>query len=1462
MTTNNTDSTKKPSKTKKILLFGGGGTLLALAGLGVFAPSIAGGLAPGIIREQAGKFVSGKVDVSDVSLSWGGPQRIAGVTLVDASGATVAKASVETSAGLWGLATGGLDLGEVTIRDTSLALVRYEDGTTNLQKMMVKPAAQPAPQPAPGAGQPGAGAKDAAKVPPGLKVRVKITNVNVTLEDQAGPGGKSQPTKVELKNVNGSAVLDPAKPLELKLTADTTGGGGTGKVSADITANNWANAQGVITTDVASVDAKIDIASLPIALLDALAGPIVKDETGKAVPLARALGAQLNAQINAKGTLKDATANINIAAERINVVGDIRLADNVATTPSGLTINAKAAALSDLVPALKAATSNPQAKIDTLPDATVKVADLRMTLPKDGKPMSFAGAAATLTIDTTQITGNVSLGEGQPMQAMTIAPMRISVASSDFAKDLRITGGTSATLAGQQAGTFAIDATLAGLLDNAGAFKKGMPSNINASVKATQIATAIAQPFVAAWRLDLPRDVGPVLNLDLSAKTTAAGGDTINIDFTADAQSLKARGALAYSPTLIATREFATGGGSGIVIEAARAGRIAEALTQTTGDWLISPDTGEGALRVNIIYLNLPMGANGPELARAGAQANFETSGVRATKRGSNDPININTLKVAVRLDAGLTSIASQGVMNFRGQQFNLGTGFDVPGMLVANKPVKAEDKAWAIAEPITLRPVGGLEIVGLPTGLAQLFMQPPTDGSLDVARLMQDIAGPAMTVRVTSAKDPADASALLLDILADSGAIKVNAQASANDKRIALASATAQTTLTPQSFATLLDTFAKEMADKPRLDAPATATLTLKPMTIPLDANRKPKFGEAGLVAGTLAIAGDAFVSNVSAGEGQKARVGTRGLEIEFEAPASSLVAPDQGGKAGQAKATLRGSLLGAQANALAQLSGTLGATLSAAKPTGTANANITLASIDTRGVENLLNKTGLLSGALGDTAQVCINANYAFDTTNADVQLTLAAPNVTTTGPITLRALADRFELAQPANIRVNAQPAFVNALLTPAPVPGEAAKPPAMTMTQPAMIDIALTRLLLPRAKDGQKSTLAPDAALRLTVPTMALRTSDNKTLALRGVNVSLDSDKSSTTDRPLNFAATIDDAQVDGAAGSGKVGLTGRVTQLLDSNGAFSMERALADAKGNMPTVPTAVVDALANQDGLLVEALGPLVQLDLDVQRYPLGGKPVAGAQPGIIKANLVSERATAKIEGNIDDAVLVTSQPVAVDIFEITNALSGKFVKGLPLIGSFEKGKKDVPATLRGNNLRIPLDKNYAKLNGVVTFDPGEARFGTSGVFGELINVAGLRTGGVIGQRLEPLTVTVQNGVATYPKWRLPLGEFVIETEGTVDLVNRQVDVVTWIPLGALTDKAAGVFNTGIGGTLDKIGLDRMSTLPFRTRGSMDKPETNADLELFGKQTIKNINPGNLINDLLKGIGGKKEEKK
>lgn len=1459
MSTTNPDQTstpsKAPSKAKKVLLIGGAGTLVALAGLTAFAPTIASGLAPGIIREQAGKFVTGTVDVRDVSLSWGGPQRVEGLALVDAAGKTVATANVETTAGLWGLATGNLDLGEVTIRDTSLALVRNQDGTTNLQQM-IKPAAQ---QPAPGAGQPAPA--QPAKIPAGLKVRLKVANVSVQLQDQTGPGGKAQPTTIELKNVNGSALLDPAKPLDVKLTADTAGATGTGKVSADITATDWADAGGVLTAHAASVDAKIDITSLPVAMVDAFTAGAIKDESGKPVALSSAIGPALNAQVNAKGTLKDATASVNIAADRVNVQGDVRVADNIATTPGGLTISAKGAALGALVPALKSATSaSPQAKIDALPDATVKVSDLRLGLPSGGKPMNFSGAAATLSIDTTQIAGSASLGEGQAMQPMTIAPMRITIATQDLSKDVRVTGGTSATLGGRQAGTFAIEATASGLLDADGTFKKGMPGAIDARVQASQISTAIAQPFVAAWNLDLPRDIGPVLDLDLTAKSAAAGSDAINVDFVASAQSLKARGALSYAPALIATRE------GGVTIEAANAGRLARAFTQAgAGEWIVSESAGQGgAVVANVLYLSVPMGQHGPRLAEAGAQINASVKGMSVAKRSGRGSIDIPEFGGAVLLTKGSVEIGTQGSMAFEQRRFGIGGNFKIADMVQAHTPASATDKAWKIADPVTLRPAGSLEVVNLPTSLAAMFMAPPAEGAVDTARLLQEIAGSAMTLRLTSERDTgADTAtnALAISMLAESAAVKLGAQASATDQRIALASAKVDTTLTPQSFATLLDVLAPQMADKPRLEAPATATLTLKPLTIPLDANRKPRFAEAGLVAGTLAIAGDALVSNVSAGEGQKARVGVRGLEIEFEAPAASLVAPEQGGQGGQASAKVRATVLGQQSNALAQITGTLGTLLASAKPQGTATANITLAGIDTRGVENLLNKAGLLSGALGDTAQVGLGATYAFDTTNAQAQITLAAPNVTTTGPVKVRTLNDRMELTEPANIRVNAQPAFVNALLTPAPRPGEAAKPPAMTMTQPATIDIALTRLVLPRAQEGQKSAVAPDAALRLTVPAMALRTSDSKALDLQGVNVSLESDKSSAADRPLNFAATIDNVQVDGAQGSGKVGLTGRLSQLLDASGAFSMERALADAKGNMPAVPTAVVDALANQDGLLVEALGPVIALDLDVQRYPVMGKPVAGAQPGIIKADFRSERATAKIEGNIDDAVLVTNQPVAVDIFEVTNALSGKFVKGLPLIGSFEKGKNDLPATLRGTGLRVPLDKDMRKLNGVVVFDPGEARFGTSGVFSELLNLTGLKTGGVIGQRLEPLTVTVENGVATYPKWRVPLGEFTLESEGTVDLVNRQVDVITWIPLGALTDKAAGMFNTGLGGALGKAGLDSVSTLPFRTRGSMDKPETRADLELFAKQTLKNVNPGNLIDGLLKNIGGKKDEK-
>jgi hypothetical protein len=129
------------------------------------------------------------------------------------------------------------------------------------------------------------------------------------------------------------------------------------------------------------------------------------------------------------------------------------------------------------------------------------------------------------------------------------------------------------------------------------------------------------------------------------------------------------------------------------------------------------------------------------------------------------------------------------------------------------------------------------------------------------------------------------------------------------------------------------------------------------------------------------------------------------------------------------------------------------------------------------------------------------------------------------------------------------------------------------------------------------------------------------------------------------------------------------------------------------------------------------------------------------------------------------------------------------------------------------------------------------------------------------------MTVNIDKGVATYERWKLPLGEFTLETQGTVDLVNKRVDVVTWVPVGALTESAAGLFKADLGKILgDNPATQAATMLPFRTRGPYgdpnSKPRTEPDLDLFAKDVVKSLRPERLIEKGLNDLFGKPKDKK
>jgi hypothetical protein len=176
-------------------------------------------------------------------------------------------------------------------------------------------------------------------------------------------------------------------------------------------------------------------------------------------------------------------------------------------------------------------------------------------------------------------------------------------------------------------------------------------------------------------------------------------------------------------------------------------------------------------------------------------------------------------------------------------------------------------------------------------------------------------------------------------------------------------------------------------------------------------------------------------------------------------------------------------------------------------------------------------------------------------------------------------------------------------------------------------------------------------------------------------------------------------------------------------------------------------------------------------------------------------------------------------------------------------------------------------------MNMLVNFDPGEGRFATSGVFNELLKAVAIRDQGQVGKRLEAIEITVKDGLASYKTWRVPIGEFTVETEGWINLSTRSVvvpspygdirleprhmDVITWVPFGALSDSAMGKLNLGIGGALNKItpgAIDALAKIPFRTRGLLDSPSTAPDAELVAKNLVKQIKPEEAIGNILDGL--------
>lgn len=1446
--------------------------LLLIVGV-LLLPTIASSIAPGIIESKANAALTGQVKLTKASFSWFGPQKVGPVTVLDDQNKPIATVNIKASPGLLSLATGALsgslDIGTITLAGNA-DIVRRPDGTTNLQAAL-KPKSAGSAKPAPSTTPAPSSTKSEGTLPKGLNARAVIEDFDVTLTDQTQPAD-SPARSAWLNDLRGEAAIKTGGPTIAKLDGAVgvgqpaapaaAPGASKGAIKIDATINNLSDTAGRLTLDKATFNIDAVANALPVALIDALA-----NQQGK---LAAGLGDKLEAKITATGDMNKGNADLSVTTPRASAAGTLTMADKTITTTKPLEIKAQGAAVKAFVPTLDESLAKSGLTLAAMPDLAASVDNLKIKLPQGGK-LDLRGSSATVAVKTTPVTGTLQLpaAEGRPAQTkpFSLAALDAKIAAPDLAGPVKVTAATNATLGGEPAGSLNADLTVGGLLDANGAPVTGPPRSLQGQIAVKGIATAIAQPFVAATGVDLPADIGPNLDLVVNANTNLADAKpgalpATDLDLNITSAKLNAKGGLQLSDTALKSRN------GDFTLRLEPAGSLISRF--------VKPDTGvridpTGSVLFVMKNLDIPLNPSDrkPVLDKATGRIELWTGNLRVTPTASGvAPIDIPEFNVMTTLASAKPPVVElAGQMRHEQQQdIRIAGKFELLGAFdMLNSGAKP-----AAANTLPVRPVGRFDILNAPTSLAKIALAPkpgaaatpaaPTQPGqapaqpakpLDLAALIRDVAGPTVNLRLLTTADAARRDAFNADVTLAAPRFEARAVAALSSTKADLSDVNAKTTLSAETLDTLLATFAPTITDRPRLTGNATALLTVDPMSIPLKPGFQPDLANAGKAGVKLTLPGQTLVQGlkIPGAQGQPPRdLGPFGVE-DLQVAANTTVAALMGTTPQRAEATLAGKLLAGPQDRLLTLSGGGATDLTAGKPTGPITANLKIEQGRTVGIDKILNQPGLLSGALGDSVGADLAVNLGAPAPSGErtinAQANLRSPRLSMDQPVKVSVLPDRITVDQPTKINWQLDSAWANQyLFKPDPKTGK----PSMRLLQDTGVRVAITQAAI--SKGVGSGPLKPGifrAALNAEIPTAALELADGQRVALDGVRVNLNADPSQpgSPGAPIKFDLAVAGAAVGDTPKATNLGLQGRVEKVATPAGEISTETAELTADGNLPALPTALVDALAKQNGMLVDALGPIVQATLSADRF--------GMNTGTLALNARSERAEAAVRGRVENKTFILTQPLNLTIVEVTPQLSQRFVKGLPSVGQIQKSKTDAPAIVRAPDLRLPLDNDLRKLNGSISIDPGEADFSSSSEFSKFLDLLKLKGDRKVGRRLQPLNIVINSGVLNYQDWEVPLGEFKLKTRGTVDLVNKQLDVITYVPAGALTGEVVGAF----GGVIGKVpGVGQIITdatmLPFRTHGTFESNKTEPHLELFAKEFVGQIRPDKLIE---KGLG-------
>ncbi len=217
----------------------------------VLAPTLLSlGLGKGIIAGKIEEQVNAEVSIRGVSLSWFGDQAVQGLELTDASGQKAAQLDVELRTGLWDLLFNAPASYDATLAGSIQSQLR-KDGSLSITDVITtspEPEVSP-PEPKPPVQLTGV---------PALKINIEA--LKVTMHDD------ELEQDIVLEDVTGQLDYTPGGTLKVKMDCATRSGDLAGSVDLKSSAEKLFDSQGKFTPAGASFAFELTLESVPVPL--------------------------------------------------------------------------------------------------------------------------------------------------------------------------------------------------------------------------------------------------------------------------------------------------------------------------------------------------------------------------------------------------------------------------------------------------------------------------------------------------------------------------------------------------------------------------------------------------------------------------------------------------------------------------------------------------------------------------------------------------------------------------------------------------------------------------------------------------------------------------------------------------------------------------------------------------------------------------------------------------------------------------------------------------------------------------------------------------------------------------------------------------------------------------------------------------------------------------------------------